>query len=204
VVDRNDAQVVPVPPTVVTEQAPTTAATEPPPLGPAAADGATAAPAVHIAHGSAAADGTESDARPPPQLPPLPTKRAPSAYTLFVSKASGGSLLLVFLRRDLATERNPDLAVQNARVAWYGSGMLGGSRGTLAFRCEFSGARRNSWSSSYHLVLTSIIIIIIITSLSSLSIALRLSRACLGKLMHFQYTNGAEKAVVLPRRGRRP
>jgi hypothetical protein len=81
--------------------------------------------------------------------------------------------------------------------------MLGGSRGTLAFRCEFSGARRNSWSSSYHLVLTSIIIIIIITILSSLSIALRLSRACRGKLMHFQYTNGAEKAVVLPRRGRR-
>lgn len=62
------------------------------------------------------------------------------AYTLLVSKAAGGSLLLVFVRRDLATAANPDVAVQNARVAWYSSGMLSGSRGTLAFRCECSGS----------------------------------------------------------------
>lgn len=68
-----------------------------------------------------------------------PTK-PPRAYVLLLSKAAGGSLLLVFLRRDLATTTNPDVAVQNARVAWYSSGMLSGSRGTLAFRCECSGS----------------------------------------------------------------
>ena len=68
-----------------------------------------------------------------------PTK-PPRAYVLLLSKAAGGSLLLVFLRRDLATTTNPDVAVQNARVAWYSSGMLTGSRGTLAFRCECSGS----------------------------------------------------------------
>jgi hypothetical protein len=73
-----------------------------------------------------------------------PSKQAPTktprAYVLLLSKAAGGSLLLVFLRRDLATTENPDVAVQNARVAWYSSGMLSGSRGTLAFRCECSGS----------------------------------------------------------------
>lgn len=67
-------------------------------------------------------------------------KQVRCAYVLLVKKAAGGSLLLVFLRRDLAVATSPDVAVQNARVAWYSSGMLSGSRGTLGFRCECSGS----------------------------------------------------------------
>ena len=59
-------------------------------------------------------------------------------YKLLVSKSSGGALLCVFLRRDIA--ETGDEGIANARVAWYGGGILGGGRGTLAFRCEWSGS----------------------------------------------------------------
>jgi len=58
-------------------------------------------------------------------------------YKLLVSKSSGGALLCVFLRRDIA--ETGDEGIANARVAWYGGGILD-SRGTLAFRCEWSGS----------------------------------------------------------------